>query len=862
MPSAFKWLIGLAAAGMGAALLLLAVESALRWANFGTSTDFLIRRETDSGAWYTSNRAFYQQFFNLPLGAIVHWDDLEFSFPENKSPDTFRVFVFGGSAANGTPPDSAYAFWRALQAMLEDRFPGRRFEFCCVASPGANSHVMTAAARACAQHQPDLFLICMGNNEFIGPFGAGSSITSGYQPSIPRIRLQLMIRGLRLYQMMEGVTRFRELTARVVSPADVWRYLTPIDPDGEPARRVLGNFEQNLREMAALADHSGAAALVIPPLTNLKDWPPLVSALGKNISPRARAEWETFWRKGQEKESSGDEAGALEAYRKAAEIDDRHAELCWRIGQLLLKNGNPREAKQWLVRARDRDWVISRAPSAILEATRRAVRGTKAILVENVPDKDPETWIPGGDEIYDNVHPTFEGNWLLAAACFPHVVRLLAGPDTSVSPEPPDRETVRSRLALTPAEEAEHCEIVQGMLQWGGSSLENMLAGIARRKQSLEEQARLMDNDPTQALMRVWQKHPDDYWIGTRLYWNLFNSSRKDEASAVLQKLAPAHPARRGVQRAKLQLELPRLDAHSRKDALLTFLRRFPDDGQGWELLARHCLDSEDHAGAILYARRALREDLTLNGARVLLARALEQSGQVQGALHTAAEALTLDLGDTAALELVDRITGNYTAEEKSAFWGEIVRKNPGCWPARLRELEALRDCGRDKPEAWLRLLDYARTCGPRAWPAQYEASRALNRGVEELLEILATAIRWNPDDFRPYDEADRALSTDLSARIRFWESLAGEISACRIWFHLGRAREAEENIPAAVDAYRKAASGCPDDPAMLASLGFALIKLGQSGDALEPLSRAASINPDIPGIHEAIQQARDAQSP
>ncbi|MBP9003201.1 MAG: hypothetical protein KBH78_06260 [Candidatus Hydrogenedentes bacterium] len=98
------WLIRAVYSVVLAVLLLAMAEALLRLVGQGTSTSFLVRRDTETGRWYASNRAFYQQFFNLPLGAIIHWDDLEFAFPERKAPGTFRVFVFGGSAANGTPP--------------------------------------------------------------------------------------------------------------------------------------------------------------------------------------------------------------------------------------------------------------------------------------------------------------------------------------------------------------------------------------------------------------------------------------------------------------------------------------------------------------------------------------------------------------------------------------------------------------------------------------------------------------------------------------------------------------------------------------------------------------------------------------
>lgn len=719
---------------------------------------------------------------------------------------------------------------------------------------------MLAAARACARHQPDLFLICMGNNEFIGPYGAGSSISRAYQPSLMRIRLQQMIRGLRLYQWREGTAPYRELSARVVTAADVWRYLTPIDPDGDSARQVVKNFEVNLSGMIRLAGRAGAAVVIVPPLVNLRDWPPLVSAVGRDLDSRQRAEWTRLWREGQALERSGDAEAALASYRGAAAIDDRHAELCWRIGRLLLGQGESGEARTWLIRARDRDWVIARAPSSILEATRRVADNTGAVLIRQLPGRNPETWVPGCDEVFDTVHPTFEGNWLLAAACYPAVAALLdrsRGSGSAVPPEPPNREAARARLALTAGLEAEHCEsVTRKMTIWGQGPLDAVLQRIDRRRQTLEEQAKQAETDPHLALLEAWRQHPEDYWIGSRLFWSLVNRGRLDEARQVWERLEAAHPARRSIQRARIQLDRLQQPSPAVETTLRGFLRRFPDDGPGWELLGGALFDRGDYPGAVRCARRALREDPTLNGARLLLARALERTGQTEAALEAGAEALAGDPEDEAVTEWLDRMLANRGAEEQVRFWSAVVRRHPGSWAARLRELQAKRAVGQDSPEAWQHLLRHARAWGARAWSAQAAALGALG-STEEQLQVLADAIRSAPRDFRPCEEADRVLQPDLQRRIRFWEALALEVPGGRVKFHLGRALEAGGDLAAAADAYREAAAENPDDPAMLASLGVTLLRTGRPGEALEPLLRAAAINPDIPGIQEAIGQAR-----
>ena len=90
-----------------------------------------------------------------------------------KPANTYRIFVFGESAAMGDP-DPSFGAWRYLQVLLHERFPGTDFEVVCVAMTAINSHVILPIARECARRDGDLWIIYMGNNEMVGPFGGGT----------------------------------------------------------------------------------------------------------------------------------------------------------------------------------------------------------------------------------------------------------------------------------------------------------------------------------------------------------------------------------------------------------------------------------------------------------------------------------------------------------------------------------------------------------------------------------------------------------------------------------------------------------------------------------------------------------------
>ena len=136
-----------------------AIELALRLAGYGYDTHYFRQVRIQGQDFYVPNEKFSDRFFPPAIARPV----LPLRMPVNKSSNTFRIFLFGESAAQGDP-DSTYGFGRYLQVLLRERFPGTGFEVDCVAITAIDSNVILPSARECARHQGDLWLIYMGNN--------------------------------------------------------------------------------------------------------------------------------------------------------------------------------------------------------------------------------------------------------------------------------------------------------------------------------------------------------------------------------------------------------------------------------------------------------------------------------------------------------------------------------------------------------------------------------------------------------------------------------------------------------------------------------------------------------------------------
>ena len=157
-----------------------------------------VKCEVDGRPYLGENVKFGWRFFPPILAREFE----PFAFPARKSADTYRIFVLGSSAAQGIP-NHAFCFGRFLQFMLQERFPGVHFEVITTAMAAINSHVVREIARDCARYDPDLFVVYMGNNEVVGPYGPGTVLTPALS-NLHLIRLGIALRATRIGQLRLG----------------------------------------------------------------------------------------------------------------------------------------------------------------------------------------------------------------------------------------------------------------------------------------------------------------------------------------------------------------------------------------------------------------------------------------------------------------------------------------------------------------------------------------------------------------------------------------------------------------------------------------------------------------------------------
>lgn len=434
-------------------LILVGVELVLWLVGWGYSTRFFVPSETGTPGLFTENPRFGWRFF--PQGLARAPDPLRLS--KTKPAGTCRIFVFGESAALGDP-EPAYGFPRILRELLEERCPATKFEVVNVAMTAISSHVVLRIARDCLPFQGDIWIIYMGNNEVIGPFGAGS-VFGWKVPPMPLIRANLAAKRTRLGQTLEALWQRASATARGSRRWEGMKMMLdePIRASDPALQRAYHHFAGNLGDILSMATRAGVKPIVCSVTSNLKDCPPFVSLHKADLSEARNTEWTRQFAAGTELESRKEFAQALVSYRQAAEIDDTYAALPFRMARCHRALGDAAAARDQYRRARDLDALRFRADSPINGIIRGVCvdRGQEAVYFfdsEAVVTNACEMGIPGAECFWDHVHFNFAGNYRVASGLADAVISLL--PESLRSSATPDGNVLTEtecaqRLAFT-----------------------------------------------------------------------------------------------------------------------------------------------------------------------------------------------------------------------------------------------------------------------------------------------------------------------------------------------------------------------------------------------------------------------------
>jgi tetratricopeptide (TPR) repeat protein len=460
IPTQRLWLFRIFVAILAPLVIVGELELGLRLFGYGYPASFFLLTKIDGQDYYVPNDSFGYRFFPPALARTPVLQRMLVK----KTAGTYRIFLFGESAAQGDP-DPSFGAGRYLQALLRERFPGTDFEVICVAMTAINSHAILPIARECARRGGDLWIIYMGNNEMVGPFGAGT-VFGPRAPGVNLVRAVLAIKATRTGQLLDNL--LQRWRAPPSSPK-TWNGLNMFKDhqlryNNPQRRRAYENFKENLADVLRAGRNAGVPVVLSTVGSNLKDCAPFASLHATDLSETKKTKWDGFCKEGITLAAAGHDQEALKQFAQAAAIDPQYAELQFRMGSCDLALTNAAQALREFELARDDDTLAFRADTRINQiikdaADEQAGKGVyfldaARILAQESPEK-----IPGNELFYEHVHLNFNGNYLLGRAFAETTAKLLPQPIvTHGKNEWASAEVCDRRLAVSPWDRYRLCQ--------------------------------------------------------------------------------------------------------------------------------------------------------------------------------------------------------------------------------------------------------------------------------------------------------------------------------------------------------------------------------------------------------------------
>ncbi|HEO72034.1 MAG TPA: tetratricopeptide repeat protein, partial [Candidatus Hydrogenedentes bacterium] len=661
---------------------------------------------------------------------------------------------------------------------------------------------MRAAAAACARLDPDLVLVYMGNNEFLGPFAG-----TGVPPPAWLAAWLIQLRETRLSQWLTRAAPGEAFGMNLNDPSRVMGR-RPGDPFVD---RVCTNFESNLEAICRVARRGGADVLLSTVAVNLRDWPPEQSMHCTSLSDEALAEWEEHSQRGKAAQARGAYEEAVSAYRAALDIDDLYAETHFFLAECLSELGAYTEAKAHYEQAAILDgYKYARCKPFLNDVIRHAagrLRERDVHLVDAAAELDAasEGGVCGVGFIPDSCHPNFEGHYRLARGFAERIREILRAQRT---------------FAETPSLTLEEQGLLLGRHTTGYVEvLDNLLAtdfiqSAVLRRRIEEARDRLLTEEP-----------PPD------------RADRASALEAAIERLGPCEI---------LVLDLIPLLGFKKEEKALPYAEevagRYPYWPATHVALGEALLDAERADEAYRIARAALSLFPNHPGVWAVLADAgcaCGRAGEVAPALRAH---LATHSGDT---ELWNRLSQCLEAEGRLAEALDASRQGA----ARVEE----RAEGHEDPIGLARLL-----------VRQGDMLVALGE-IETARDTYRDAIDVYPEDYSPYEKLSNTYADvdDLDGFRKEWEQAVAEHpERAQAHYCLGQAYHRSGMLERAIASYNHALELDPFEETTNGPLFQALMQRGgqlaEDGNVHEARARfrdAIELRPHDSVPYESISE-------
>ena len=445
-------------------LFFVLLEFSLMSFGVGTSFDYFHTIDIDGESHYQENPEFANQFYPASLNI----GPLENTFAEERSPDLLRVYVLGGSAAQGFPHKN-HGVDRLLAAQLRAALPSRKIEVINTAMTSVNSHVVYAVAKSIPENSADYAVILMGNNEVVGPYGPGT-FNQNFLADISLIRGIQVLKRTRIWQALDGLIQ-------QVKPTDAvqeleWEGMQMFTNHGvshDDARMdsVYGHYEDNLISIIETLRDKGIHVILSSVPVNLRHSAPFLSVHSPDLSKEQLDQWRELTRTGAQSSDAENWGDAVTQFQAALEIDPDYADTHFRLATAFENMGQFLEAKTHYQRALDLDALRFRADTninQIIQDVAASVGNDAFSFVDSAAafEQASQPFQPGWNLLLEHVHYDFSGNHVLAAEMSRSIMSNLSAAGDY---QPLPSVEVAKRTGFPNYDTIEEIKNLQGMIQ-------------------------------------------------------------------------------------------------------------------------------------------------------------------------------------------------------------------------------------------------------------------------------------------------------------------------------------------------------------------------------------------------------------
>ena len=341
------------------------------------------------------------------------YSDQQTTFKAKKSPDTYRIFCLGGSAAAGWPHPANERFSTYLDTCLRKIYPDKRIEIINCSAHGFASYRVLEVFHQLIPFEPDAVIVWSGNNEFLEDQRFKSSKLQGVVDAVAK--------KIRIVQLVKNALPKQKLDGNQIQVANsFWKKAQQqsleLCSDPALALKVRQVYRQSMLQITTEAAQNKIKVLLFTVPVNLRDWQPNVSYCSlKNGDSIA---WAKSYNMGRNALNNKDYKAANALLLDAISKEPIYAMSHFLLARSYEMLNDTISAQQNYILAKDLDYNPFRAITDFNMILRKIAENDQNVTLfdaEKLFQKVSCRSVPGFDLFLDYVHPTRNGNLILAS---------------------------------------------------------------------------------------------------------------------------------------------------------------------------------------------------------------------------------------------------------------------------------------------------------------------------------------------------------------------------------------------------------------------------------------------------------------